>query len=137
MQVCGWCGIKLLEFSLWYPYESQEYGNHERKSHGFLVFFSPLDVTILIVINDQSIKAKGLDRVNIQLPRQQLLLITKVAKASNGNMIMIIMSTGRFDISFAKNDNKIPSILWFGYPGLSFKVYFILDLWIIISTKLK
>ncbi|RVW22014.1 Beta-xylosidase/alpha-L-arabinofuranosidase 2 [Vitis vinifera] len=27
------------------------------------------------------------------------------------------MSGGGFDISFAKNDDKIASILWVGYPG--------------------
>ncbi|RVW73132.1 Beta-xylosidase/alpha-L-arabinofuranosidase 2 [Vitis vinifera] len=75
------------------------------------------DATVLIVGIDQSIEAEGRDRVNIQLPGQQPLLITEVAKASKGNVILVVMSGGGFDISFAKNDDKITSILWVGYPG--------------------
>ncbi|KAJ9686929.1 hypothetical protein PVL29_015683 [Vitis rotundifolia] len=75
------------------------------------------DATVLLVGIDQSIEAEGCDRVNIQLPGQQPLLITEVAKASKGNVILVVMSGGGFDISFAKNDDKITSILWVGYPG--------------------
>lgn len=75
------------------------------------------DATVLIVGIDQSIEAEGRDRVSIQLPGQQPLLITEVAKASKGNVILVVMSGGGFDISFAKNDDKIASILWVGYPG--------------------
>ena len=75
------------------------------------------DATVLIVGIDQSIEAEGRDRVSIQLPGQQPLLITEVAKASKGNVILVVMSGGGFDISFAKNDDKITSILWVGYPG--------------------
>ncbi|KAL6329412.1 hypothetical protein AAG906_018051 [Vitis piasezkii] len=57
------------------------------------------DATVLIVGIDQSIEAEGRDRVNIQLPGQQPLLITEVAKASKGNVILVVI------------------ILWVGYPG--------------------
>ena len=75
------------------------------------------DATVLVVGIDQSIEAEGRDRIDIRLPGQQPLLITEVAKASKGNVILVIMSGGGFDISFAKNDDKITSILWVGYPG--------------------
>ncbi|GAB4853477.1 NAD(P)H-dependent D-xylose reductase (XR) [Ancistrocladus abbreviatus] len=75
------------------------------------------DATILIMGADQSIEAEGLDRINLLLPGQQQLLVTEVAKASKGPVVLVIMSGGGMDISFAKADNKISSILWVGYPG--------------------
>ncbi|XP_059447451.1 beta-xylosidase/alpha-L-arabinofuranosidase 2-like [Corylus avellana] len=75
------------------------------------------DATVLIMGADLSIEAESRDRVGITLPGQQQLLITEVTKASVGPVILVIMSGGGMDISFAKNDSKITSILWVGYPG--------------------
>lgn len=75
------------------------------------------DATVLVVGADQSIEAESRDRIDITLPGQQSLLVTEVAKASKGSVILVIMSGGGFDITFAKNDDKITSILWVGYPG--------------------
>ncbi|KAH7518533.1 hypothetical protein FEM48_Zijuj09G0181700 [Ziziphus jujuba var. spinosa] len=75
------------------------------------------DATVLVVGADQSIEAESRDRIDITLPGQQSLLVTEVAKASKGPVILVIMSGGGFDITFAKNDDKITSILWVGYPG--------------------
>ncbi|CAB4267580.1 unnamed protein product [Prunus armeniaca] len=75
------------------------------------------DATVLVVGADQSIEAESRDRIDLHLPGQQTLLVTEVAKASKGPVILVIMSGGGFDISFAKNDSKITSILWVGYPG--------------------
>ncbi|TXG53852.1 hypothetical protein EZV62_019108 [Acer yangbiense] len=75
------------------------------------------DATILVMGADQSIEAESRDRVDLLLPGQQQLLVTQVAKAAKGPVILVIMSGGGFDISFAKNDDKITSILWVGYPG--------------------
>ncbi|KAF4352156.1 hypothetical protein F8388_010522 [Cannabis sativa] len=75
------------------------------------------DATVLVVGADQSIEAESRDRVDLNLPGQQQLLITTVARAAKGPVILVIMSGGGFDISFAKNDDKITSILWVGYPG--------------------
>ncbi|XP_062025533.1 beta-xylosidase/alpha-L-arabinofuranosidase 2-like [Rosa rugosa] len=75
------------------------------------------DATVLIVGADLSIEAESHDRTDLYLPGQQTLLITEVAKASKGPVILVIMSGGGFDITFAKNDDKITSILWVGYPG--------------------
>ncbi|CAK7355190.1 unnamed protein product [Dovyalis caffra] len=36
---------------------------------------------------------------------------------ANGPVILIVMSGGCKDISFAKNDDNIKAILWVGYPG--------------------
>lgn len=75
------------------------------------------DATILVVGIDGSIEAESRDRVDLLLPGQQESLITQVADASKGPVILIIMSGGGFDITFAKNNDKIKSILWVGYPG--------------------
>lgn len=66
---------------------------------------------------DQSIEAESRDRVDLHLPGQQSDLISAVANASKGPVILVIMSGGGMDISFAKDDNKITSIMWVGYPG--------------------
>ncbi|KAI9103585.1 hypothetical protein K1719_023208 [Acacia pycnantha] len=75
------------------------------------------DATVLVVGADQSIEAEGLDRVNILLPGQQQLLVTEVANVAKGPVILVIMSGGGMDVSFAKSNDKISSILWVGYPG--------------------
>ncbi|XP_038979224.1 beta-xylosidase/alpha-L-arabinofuranosidase 2-like isoform X1 [Phoenix dactylifera] len=75
------------------------------------------DVTVLVVGADQSIEREGFDRVSLLLPGQQTTLVTEIAKAAKGKVILVIMSGGPFDISFAKSDDRISSILWVGYPG--------------------
>lgn len=75
------------------------------------------DATVLVMGADQSIEAESRDRVDILLPGQQQLLITAVANASTGPVILVIMSGGGMDVSFAKTNDKITSILWVGYPG--------------------
>ena len=75
------------------------------------------DATVLVVGSDQSIEAESRDRVNLNLPGMQSVLITEVAKASKGPVILIIMTGGGMDITFAKNNDKITSILWVGFPG--------------------
>ncbi|PIA44186.1 hypothetical protein AQUCO_01700063v1 [Aquilegia coerulea] len=80
---------------------------------------STADATILIVGLDQSIEAEGLDRVNLTLPGLQEKLVMQVANATPGPTILVIMSAGPVDVSFAKNVSKIVGILWVGYPGQS------------------
>ncbi|XWS54469.1 hypothetical protein CRYUN_Cryun10bG0092000 [Craigia yunnanensis] len=75
------------------------------------------DATVLVMGIDQSLERESFDRVDLLLPGQQPLLITEVAKAAKGPVILVIMSGGGFDITFAKNNEKISSILWVGYPG--------------------
>ncbi|TVU16304.1 hypothetical protein EJB05_39861 [Eragrostis curvula] len=75
------------------------------------------DVTVLVVGADQSIERESLDRTSLLLPGQQPQLVSAVANASRGPCILVIMSGGPFDISFAKASDKIAAILWVGYPG--------------------
>ncbi|XP_061371889.1 beta-xylosidase/alpha-L-arabinofuranosidase 1 [Gastrolobium bilobum] len=75
------------------------------------------DATVIIVGASLAIEAESLDRVNILLPGQQQLLVSEVANVSKGPVILVIMSGGGMDVSFAKTNDKITSILWVGYPG--------------------
>ncbi|KAM0951184.1 putative xylan 1,4-beta-xylosidase [Dioscorea sansibarensis] len=78
---------------------------------------SKSDATVLIMGLDQSIEAETIDRVGLLLPGRQPELVTKVAAASKGPCILVLICGGPVDISFAKNDPKISAILWAGYPG--------------------
>lgn len=75
------------------------------------------DAVVLVMGSDQSIEAESRDRIDITLPGQQNLLISEVASVSKGPVILVIMSGGGMDIQFAKDDPKITSILWVGFPG--------------------
>ncbi|XP_010679361.2 probable beta-D-xylosidase 2 [Beta vulgaris subsp. vulgaris] len=75
------------------------------------------DATVLIMGLDQSIEAEFRDRAGLLLPGRQQELVSKVAAASRGPIVLVLMSGGPVDVSFAKNDPKISAILWAGYPG--------------------
>ena len=51
------------------------------------------------------------------LPGYQIEILTSVANASKGPVILVIMSGGGIDVSFAKSLDQISGILWAGYPG--------------------
>ena len=81
---------------------------------------SQTDAAVIIVGLTQEQESEANDRTSLLLPGHQQDLITAVAGAANGRpIVLVIMSAGPLDISFAKNDNRIQSILWVGYPGQS------------------
>ncbi|PRQ39365.1 putative glycosidase [Rosa chinensis] len=75
------------------------------------------DATVLVMGLDQSIEAEFRDRTGLLLPGHQQELVSRVAQASRGPTILVLMSGGPIDVSFAKNDPKIGAIIWVGYPG--------------------
>jgi hypothetical protein len=75
------------------------------------------DATVLVVGLDQSIEAEFRDRAGLLLPGRQQELVSKVAAASKGPTILVLMSGGPIDVAFAQNDPRISAILWAGYPG--------------------
>ncbi|KAL9332317.1 hypothetical protein ACSQ67_001927 [Phaseolus vulgaris] len=75
------------------------------------------DATVLVMGLDQSIEAETVDRTHLLLPGRQQDLVSKVAAASKGPTILVLMSGGPVDITFAKNNPRIVGILWAGYPG--------------------
>ncbi|KAG6487661.1 beta-D-xylosidase 1-like [Zingiber officinale] len=75
------------------------------------------DAVVLVVGLDLSIEAEGRDRFDLLLPGRQQELITAVAKASKGPTVLVLMSGGPLDVSFAEADPNVAAILWAGYPG--------------------
>ncbi|GKA77952.1 beta-xylosidase/alpha-L-arabinofuranosidase 2-like protein [Tanacetum coccineum] len=75
------------------------------------------DAVVLVMGTDLSLEAEALDRTEIHLPGQQSLLVSQVAYAAKGPVILVIMSGGGMDIEFAKCHPNITSILWVGFPG--------------------
>ncbi|KAG6575099.1 Beta-D-xylosidase 1, partial [Cucurbita argyrosperma subsp. sororia] len=75
------------------------------------------DAVVLVVGLDQSIEAEFRDRNGLLLPGHQQKLVSRVARACRGPTVVVLMSGGPIDVSFAKNDAKISAILWVGYPG--------------------
>ncbi|KAG6731662.1 hypothetical protein I3842_01G140200 [Carya illinoinensis] len=75
------------------------------------------DATILVMGLDQSIEAESRDRLGLLLPGYQQELVSRVSKASKGPTVLVLMSGGPIDVSFAKFDPQISAILWAGYPG--------------------
>jgi len=80
---------------------------------------STSDVTILVMGLDQSQESEGHDRTSIALPGVQNDLITQVATCSKGPVIVVVITGGAVDLSTPKNNDKVHSILWAGYPGQS------------------
>lgn len=78
---------------------------------------SHADATIITVGLNKEIEYESLDRTDLRLPGHQIDLINQVVEASCTPVIMVILSAGGVDISFAKNNPKIGAILWAGYPG--------------------
>ncbi|CAL1354145.1 unnamed protein product [Linum trigynum] len=75
------------------------------------------DVVVLIMGLDETMEGEWIDRDNLTFPGYQEQLINSVVAATNGVVVLVIMSGGPIDIAFAKNDNRIGAILWVGYPG--------------------
>lgn len=75
------------------------------------------DATVLVMGIDQTIETEGKDRADLLLPGRQQELVSRIATASKGPVVLVLMSGGPIDVSFAKNDPCIMAIFWVGYPG--------------------
>ncbi|THU57501.1 hypothetical protein C4D60_Mb03t04200 [Musa balbisiana] len=78
---------------------------------------SSVDHVIMFMGLDQDQEREGLDRTDLVLPGMQQTLISKVVEAAKKPIILVLLSGGPLDITFAKNDPRIGAILWAGYPG--------------------
>lgn len=76
-----------------------------------------VDYVVLVMGLDQTQEREDFDRMELGLPGKQDELIAKVAEAAKRPVILVILSGGPVDISSAKYNEKIGSILWAGYPG--------------------
>ncbi|CAM8942411.1 unnamed protein product [Rhodiola kirilowii] len=77
------------------------------------------DYVVLIMGLDQNQEREAVDRSNLFLPGKQQKLITSVADIAKKPVVLVFLSGGPIDISFAKVHPKIGAILWAGYPGES------------------
>ncbi|XP_050212687.1 probable beta-D-xylosidase 7 [Mercurialis annua] len=75
------------------------------------------DQVVLVMGLDQTQEREELDRVDLLLPGKQQELIVGVARAAKKPVVLVLLCGGPVDISFAKYDHNIGSILWAGYPG--------------------
>ncbi|KAL6511639.1 putative beta-D-xylosidase 7 [Orobanche gracilis] len=75
------------------------------------------DYVVLVMGLSQVFESEKHDREYLGLPGKQQSLIMDVAKAAKKPVVLVILCGGPVDISFAKNEPKIGSILWAGYPG--------------------
>ncbi|GFP79969.1 probable beta-d-xylosidase 7 [Phtheirospermum japonicum] len=72
---------------------------------------------VLVMGLDQSQETEDRDREVLTLPGQQEELVRAVAAASKKPVVLVLVCGGPVDVSFAKDEPKIGSILWAGYPG--------------------
>ncbi|KNA26035.1 hypothetical protein SOVF_001040 isoform A [Spinacia oleracea] len=91
--------------------------NDDRQFGAAVTAATQADATILVMGLDQSIEAEFRDRTGLLLPGRQQELVSKVAAASRGPTVLVLMSGGPVDVSFAKNDPRVSAIVWAGYPG--------------------
>ncbi|OAE23927.1 hypothetical protein AXG93_1217s1390 [Marchantia polymorpha subsp. ruderalis] len=75
------------------------------------------DVVILVMGLAQDLERETFDRNSFKFPGKQELLVSSVANVSNGPVVLVLICGGPLDISWAKNDSRIQSILWMCYPG--------------------
>ncbi|CAA2961890.1 probable beta-D-xylosidase 7 [Olea europaea subsp. europaea] len=77
------------------------------------------DYVVLVMGLDQTQETEDRDRLYLTLPGQQESLVTAVTEAADKPVILVLVCGGPVDVSFAKYNPKIGSILWAGYPGES------------------
>lgn len=75
------------------------------------------DEVVLVMGLDLNLEREGKDRMNLTLPRRQESFIKSIAKVAKKPVVLAMLCGGPVDIAFAKNNSKIGSILWAGYPG--------------------
>ncbi|KAL2904114.1 putative beta-D-xylosidase 6 [Bienertia sinuspersici] len=75
------------------------------------------DYVVLVVGLDLTQETEDCDRVTLLLPGKQMELVSFVSSISKRPIILVLTGGGPLDVSFAKGDSRIASILWVGYPG--------------------
>uniref|UniRef100_A0A0E0F4S7 Fibronectin type III-like domain-containing protein n=1 Tax=Oryza meridionalis TaxID=40149 RepID=A0A0E0F4S7_9ORYZ len=78
---------------------------------------SSSNYVVLFMGLSQKQEQEGLERTSLLLPGEQQGLITAVANAARRPVILVLLTGGPVDVTFAKNNPKIGAILWAGYPG--------------------
>lgn len=76
-----------------------------------------VDYVLLFMGLDLTQEREDHDREILDLPGKQQSLVQAVARVAKKPVVLVVICGGPVDISFAKYDNKIGSIVWGGYPG--------------------
>ncbi|TKW00457.1 hypothetical protein SEVIR_8G110500v4 [Setaria viridis] len=75
------------------------------------------DQVFLFMGLSQQQESEGKDRTSLLLPGMQQSLVTAVADAAKRPVILVLLSGGPVDVTFAQSNPNIGAILWAGYPG--------------------
>ncbi|KAL8159322.1 hypothetical protein V2J09_000859 [Rumex salicifolius] len=75
------------------------------------------DYVVMFVGLDLTQEREDHDREDLVLPGKQQSLVQAVARAAKKPVVLVVLSGGPVDISFAKAGSKVGSIVWGGYPG--------------------
>ncbi|GJN02252.1 hypothetical protein PR202_ga19584 [Eleusine coracana subsp. coracana] len=75
------------------------------------------DIVVVVAGLNLTEEAEDHDRVSLLLPGKQRDLIHSVASVTKKPIVVVLLGGGPVDVSFAKHDPRIGSILWMGYPG--------------------
>jgi beta-glucosidase-like glycosyl hydrolase len=75
------------------------------------------DVVVMVMGISTRIESEGRDRTFLSLPGHQEDLMNEVKKAANGPIIVVLMSGGPVDMTWAKENAN--GLLWMGYAGQS------------------
>ncbi|ESQ41007.1 hypothetical protein EUTSA_v10012725mg [Eutrema salsugineum] len=75
------------------------------------------DFVIVVAGLDLSQETEDRDRFSLSLPGKQKDLVSSVAAVSKKPVILVLTGGGPVDVTFAKTDPRIGSIIWIGYPG--------------------
>uniref|UniRef100_A0A0A9CPE1 Fibronectin type III-like domain-containing protein n=1 Tax=Arundo donax TaxID=35708 RepID=A0A0A9CPE1_ARUDO len=75
------------------------------------------DIVVLVAGLNLTEETEDHDRVSLLLPGKQMDLIHSVASVTKKPIVLVLLGGGPVDVSFAKQDRRIASILWLGYPG--------------------
>ncbi|KAG5528149.1 hypothetical protein RHGRI_028926 [Rhododendron griersonianum] len=78
------------------------------KEANFVIIVAGLDLTQ---------EAEERDRYSLLMPGFQTALVTTIAAVTKKPLVLVLTGGGPIDVSFAKGDPRIASILWIGYPG--------------------
>ncbi|KAH6607018.1 glycoside hydrolase family 3 [Trichoderma cornu-damae] len=76
------------------------------------------DAIIFIGGIDNTVEQEGADRTNIAWPGNQLELIKQLSQQGKP-LVVLQMGGGQVDSSSIKNNKKVNSLIWGGYPGQS------------------
>lgn len=75
------------------------------------------DIIVVVAGLNLTEEREDFDRVSLLLPGKQMDLIHAVASVTKKPLVLVLLGGGPVDVSFAKHDPRIASILWLGYPG--------------------